>query len=639
MTQAQRSFWNAFWLAMALVCAAAAANAQDFRSRSARDNSDFGAHPDEALLDDTQPSNRTATRGGDSSRTSVPSLRTRLLQEQILDEDTFTRPSTPREKTTVKTRRYEVEDVPPLPRDDVSQERLPARKPRETAPAPIRDLSPRDLAPPRELGRVAPAIETEPERQPAPVPTAREKIERRYQDPRTVRLLNQLTAQTAQALFIEVAQMIDARHIQPTTYATRIDNALTHLSLALETSSFQQATRLQADDRSIELLQRTLSEWKQRVAVKDLNDAVTVLNRVHQLFEETVRVQPGTIGLEFVHAELDTLDQFSMLIPPEKAGGPNVGMKDSVVGIGVEVEVHPQGLKVMKVLPGGPAAEVSMKRGDILTAVDGHNLEGLELNQSVDYILGQPGVPLKLNLMRDGRRGDVTLVRRKIAIQNLVVRMEDDSRKVGYIKLEQFGDSSVRDLDAALMSLHNQGMKSLVLDLRGNPGGLLTAAIAISDRFLPSGTIVSTKGRTPADNTQEQAQYAQTWKVPLVVLIDRNSASASEILAAAIQENGRGIVVGERSYGKGTVQTLFPLQSAPAGLRLTTAKFYSPDGREMSGSGVTPDVKVMATVGNDATDDAVIAKAVALTADPKLIEMARKFTRTGAAPHVFRITT
>ena len=178
----------------------------------------------------------------------------------------------------------------------------------------------------------------------------------------------------------------------------------------------------------------------------------------------------------------------------------------------------------------------------------------------------------------------------------------------------------------------------MILDLRGNPGGLLTAAISISDRFLPSGTIVSTKGRTAADNTKETAQYAQTWKVPLVVLIDRNSASASEILAAAIQENGRGVIVGERSYGKGTVQTLFPLQSAPAGLRLTTAKFYSPDGREMSGAGVTPDVKVSATVGNDATDDAAIAKALRLTADPKLMEMSRRFLRTGAAPQVFRIT-
>jgi carboxyl-terminal processing protease len=181
-------------------------------------------------------------------------------------------------------------------------------------------------------------------------------------------------------------------------------------------------------------------------------------------------------------------------------------------------------------------------------------------------------------------------------------------------------------------------MKSLILDLRGNPGGLLTAAISISDRFLPEGTIVSTKGRTPSDNSREQATYSQTWKVPLVVLIDRNSASASEILAAAIQENGRGIIVGERSYGKGTVQTLFPLQTAPAGLRLTTAKFYSPEGREMAGVGVIPDLEADTTIGDDAQNDPAIAAAVKLTADPRLKDMAMRFIKTGAIPRILRVT-
>ena len=150
-------------------------------------------------------------------------------------------------------------------------------------------------------------------------------------------------------------------------------------------------------------------------------------------------------------------------------------------------------------------------------------------------------------------------------------------------------------MDAALYKLNDQGMQSLILDLRGNPGGLLTTAIELSDRFLPSGTIVSTRGRTQADNSQETATYAHTWKVPLVVLVDHDSASAAEIFAAAIQENRRGVIVGETSYGKGTVQTLFPLESVSGALRLTTAKFYSPDGREMAGVGVTPDVKVTGT--------------------------------------------
>ncbi len=147
-------------------------------------------------------------------------------------------------------------------------------------------------------------------------------------------------------------------------------------------------------------------------------------------------------------------------------------------------------------------------------------------------------------------------------------------------------------MDEALWSLHRQGMQSLVLDLRGNPGGLLTTAIQISDKFLPNGTIVSTRGRTTEDNTQETARRDKTWKTPLVVIVDENSASASEIFAAAIQENGRGLVVGRRSYGKGTVQTHFPLRAVGGNLKITTARFYSPTGRVMADAGVTPDIAV-----------------------------------------------
>ena len=186
--------------------------------------------------------------------------------------------------------------------------------------------------------------------------------------------------------------------------------------------------------------------------------------------------------------------------------------------------------------------------------------------------------------------------------------MIDSANKVGYMKLDQFTQSSSADMDKALWKLYRQGMKSLVLDLRGNPGGLLTSAIDLSNKFLPCGTIVSTRGRTVADNTKESATRQKTWKLPLVVLVDGNSASASEILAAAIQENDRGTVVGRRSYGKGTVQTQFPMRSMSASIRLTTARFYSPDDRQMAGAGVTPDVLVEKSDAEGA--DADLAKAI-----------------------------
>lgn len=558
-------------------------------------NADFGAAPD-SFVGTLEP---TPTGG--------ITLRERLIREGILDDNSVAAAGQP---LKFRARQPQVEELPAPPRQVAPAEAAPVRKPAVEEPR----------KPPKQL-------------------SVAEKIQYRYADPREQRLLERLTAQSALQLYVEVSQMVDARHIKPSTYAQRVDSAFEHLDLALTTRSFQQTAQLRTDEESLGKLRESLAQMRQRVQVKNLDDAVTTMNRVQDLVNSRVGIRPGAVGLEFVHAELDTLDQFSSLIPPEKVGGPSVGLKENIVGIGVEVEPHTEGLKVLKVLPGGPAADAQIRRGDVLTAVDRQPLKGLELNQAVEHILGQVGSSLKLDLLRGSQRADVTLVRRKIVLHAVASKMVDDKGKVGYIKLESFTESSVKEMDDALMALHNDGMKSLIIDLRGNPGGLLTSAIAISDRFLPAGTIVSTRGRNASDNSKEEANYAQTWKVPLVILIDRNSASASEILAAAIQENGRGIIVGERSYGKGTVQTLFPLQTAPAGLRLTTAKFYSPEGREMAGAGVTPDLKVDPTIGDDAENDAAIAAALKTAVDPRLKQMASRFIRTSEVPRTPRTTT
>lgn len=574
---------------LALLLCASIAQAGDDRRQN---HQDFGLSPD-AYVGPLEPTPRGPI-----------TLREKLLQEGILEESTFTASARPPLK--FRARQPQVEELP---------------------------------APPKTAPTVAPAAPAdESDRQPPRQPSIAEKIQYRYSDPRELRLLERLNQQSAVALYVEIAQMIDGRHIKPTTYARRVDAAFEHLNLALTTRSFQHAAQLRADDQSLDRLKESLTQMRGRVTARNLDDAINTLQRVQELVDRQVGIHPGAVGLEFVHAQLDTLDQFSSLIPPERTGGPSVGLKDNIVGIGVEVEGHAEGLKILKVLPGGPAADAKLRRGDIVLAIDRQQLKGLELNQAVEHIMGQAGTPLKLDLKRGEQQGAVTLVRRQIALHAVASRMLDEDTKVGYIKLDSFTESSVKELDDALMSLHNAGMKSLIFDVRGNPGGLLTSAVAISDRFLPSGTIVSTRGRNASDNSREEATYAQTWKVPLVMLIDRNSASASEILAAAIQENGRGLVIGERSYGKGTVQTLFPLQSASAGLRLTTARFYSPEGREMAGAGVTPDLKVDPRINDDPAQDAALTAAKKIASDPRLKQMAARFIRTSETPQGLRPT-
>jgi carboxyl-terminal processing protease len=166
---------------------------------------------------------------------------------------------------------------------------------------------------------------------------------------------------------------------------------------------------------------------------------------------------------------------------------------------------------------------------------------------------------------------------------------------VAYFRISSFQKTTSRDVDAALWRLHREGMRSLVVDVRGNPGGLLNEAVEVADRFLQEGTIVETHGRSARENFRYKANRVGTWRVPLVVLIDGDSASASEIFAGAVRDHRRGTVVGDRSYGKGSVQGIFPLRVARGGVRLTTAKFYSPSGRAISQGGVEPDVTVRAT--------------------------------------------
>ena len=163
---------------------------------------------------------------------------------------------------------------------------------------------------------------------------------------------------------------------------------------------------------------------------------------------------------------------------------------------------------------------------------------------------------------------------------------------VAYLKLTSFQKTTMRDFETALWSLHRQGMRSLIMDLRGNPGGLLTTSVELADKFVEQGTIVSTRGRSAQEDYNYKAHKAGTWRVPLVVLIDENSASASEIFAGAIRDHRRGTIVGVKSYGKGSVQGIFPLNFGGAGIRLTTAKFFSPQGRPISKVGVQPDIVV-----------------------------------------------
>ena len=448
------------------------------------------------------------------------------------------------------------------------------------------------------------------------------RISARYQDPATVRAIRALSPGQAIQLFREVSAQTDARHLEPSSYDLRVRRALRNLGLALENTVATQALGIARQSFQIDGFRDALSRLWDGMNVRSRSDAEQVMRTVMEKAQRVQGLTSGMVGFEFCSATIDTLDKFSALEPSEPNRGPSAALESEMVGIGIQVKEHGDGLLLMRVLRDGPAAEAGLQSGDVISAIDRRSIIGMSLAESVDLLTGRSGSRIQLQVQRSGRRKhQVTLTRRRFQVWSVNdVHMVSGS-DVGYLNLSQFAQTSTQEVDQALRQLHLRGMKSLILDLRGNPGGLLTTCVQITNRFLPCGTIVSTRGRLSTDNLHESATFSRTWDTPLVVLIDGASASASEIFAAAIQENGRGILVGEKTYGKGTVQTHFPLQSINGNLRLTTARFYGPGGRPMSGHGVIPDISVPDEDGT-ARGDQALNKAVRIAQSRQLKEMA-----------------
>jgi carboxyl-terminal processing protease len=267
-------------------------------------------------------------------------------------------------------------------------------------------------------------------------------------------------------------------------------------------------------------------------------------------------------------------------------------------GIGLEVTENSGLLQVVSPIDGTPAAAAGLKPGDLITAVDGKTVEGLSLNDAVTAMRGPPNTTVRLIIKRVAVDKPIvlTLTRQIIHIETVKSRLIDD---VGVIRISEFTEQTDTGVRAALKSLRAESaghLRGLVLDMRNDPGGLLDQAIAVSNDFLGSGGIVSTRGRHSDDDQSWAAKPGNdvSGNLPVVVLTNNGTASAAEIVSGALQDNHRALVLGTQSFGKGSVQTLFPLPGHGA-IRLTTARYYTPSGRSIQGVGITPNVEVQET--------------------------------------------
>jgi len=267
-------------------------------------------------------------------------------------------------------------------------------------------------------------------------------------------------------------------------------------------------------------------------------------------------------------------------------------------GLGISVQMDDGAVKVVSPFKGSPADKAGIKAGDYITHIDGKLIYGLELDEAVKQMRGPAGSAVRLSIFRPGRDEpfDVDVTRGLIELEPVTSELKEG--RIGYISVNEFSRDVGTDVNAALTDLRKQAggrLSGLVLDLRKNPGGSLDEAVALSDLFLSEGQIVSQRGRNPRDSVYYQAESVYRGDaaagVPMIVLIDAGSASASEIVAGALQDQHRALIMGERSFGKGSVQTLLPLTRDSA-LKLTTARYYTPSGRSVQEGGIEPDIRV-----------------------------------------------
>ena len=301
-----------------------------------------------------------------------------------------------------------------------------------------------------------------------------------------------------------------------------------------------------------------------------------------------------------INGMLSGLDPHSSFMDANAFRNMQVDTRGEFGGIGIEVTMEEGLLKVVAPIDETPAAKAGIMSNDVITHLDNEPVQGLTLDQAVEKMRGRVNTKIKLKIMRKGqdKAVEASITRDLIRVRSVRFHLEGDD--VGFIRVTQFSQQTTHELKNAIKDLtarSNDKLKGFVIDLRNNPGGLLDQAISVSDAFLEKGEIVSTRGRKAADIQRFSARPGDFIKnKPLAVLINGGSASASEIVAGALQDHRRATVIGTRSFGKGSVQSVIPLGQGNGALRLTTARYFTPSGRSIQAKGISPDIEVLQDV-------------------------------------------
>jgi len=335
---------------------------------------------------------------------------------------------------------------------------------------------------------------------------------------------------------------------------------------------------------------------------RQLNLFGDVFERVRADYVE--KPDDGKLVETAINGMLAGLDPHSSFMDAKSFRDMQVQTRGEFGGLGIEVTMEEGLVKVVAPIDETPAAKAGVMANDIITHLDDEAVQGLTLNQAVEKMRGPVNTKIKLKIMRKGADKPVEVSITRDVIRVRAVRSRPEGDDVGYIRITQFNEQTTENVRKAMTDLAGQvpdnKLKGYVLDLRNNPGGLLDQAISVSDVFMEKGEIVSTRGRNAEETQRFNARPGDLTKgKPIIVLINGGSASASEIVAGALQDHKRATVLGTRSFGKGSVQTIIPLGAGNGALRLTTARYYTPSGKSIQAKGISPDIEVLQDVPDE----------------------------------------
>ncbi|MGI0118725.1 S41 family peptidase [Zooshikella sp. RANM57] len=329
-----------------------------------------------------------------------------------------------------------------------------------------------------------------------------------------------------------------------------------------------------------------------RLPLEDLRTFVEVYDRIKVAYVE--QIDDKTLLENAIRGMLSGLDPHSAYLSPDDYKDLQINTTGEFGGLGIEVGMEDGFIKVVAPIDDTPAAKADIQAGDLIIKLDNKPVKGLSLLEAVEKMRGKVGEPITLTIVREGKSAPFTITLKRAVIKVQSVKHKLLNNKYGYLRVTQFqtstGEEVIKSLQKLKKSAH--GLNGIILDLRNNPGGVLEAAVNVSDAFLTKGTIVYTEGRIPNSELRFNATADDPSDgIPMVVLINAGSASASEIVAGALQDHKRAIIMGTDSFGKGSVQTVLPLNRDRA-LKLTTALYYTPNGRSIQAHGISPDIRV-----------------------------------------------